>query len=123
MNTEATLAIDIDVPDFMFIQMEQRPQLFYELLSANQQEELKSFLFDLLQDKDGAPEFDDFQVHLYKFNALTKEGSLRLKFTINRRFCCADTTACQMDYVDFDFSYVKERIGARARYFNWNLDN
>lgn len=123
MNTESAIAIKLDIPNFLFPEILDRPQLFYELLTLQQQEELKAFLFDLLQDKDGSPEFDDFHVHLFKFDSSTLDGSFRLKFTINRRFCCADSTACQMDYLDFKFSYVKERLEAQANYFNWNLDN
>jgi len=123
MNTDSAIAIKLDIPNFLFPEIIDRPQLFYDLLMPQQLDDLKGFLFDLLQDKDGSPEFDDFEVHAVKFDSSTQEGSFRLKFTINRRFCCADTSACQMDYLDFNFSYVKECVVARANYFNWNLDN
>ncbi|QBQ40848.1 hypothetical protein [Sphingobacterium psychroaquaticum] len=123
MNTDSAIAITVHLPDFLFQSIVERPQLLFELFATRQQEDLKAFLFEQLVDKDGAPDFEDFQVHLFRYNNLARKGTFRLKFAIKRQFCCADTESCSFDYLDFDFVYEHERIVAQAHYFNWNLDN
>ncbi len=123
MNTDAEIAIKLNVPDFLFQSILERPQLLFELLAIGSLDELKGFLFDQLKDKDGSPSFDDFQVHLFTYDPATGKGSFRLKFAINRLFCCSDTTGCSNDYLDFEFDYSLAFIKATARYFNWSIDN
>lgn len=123
MNTDSEIAIKLNVPDFLFQSILERPQFLFELLAIGSLEDIKGFLFDQLKDKDGSPEFEDFQVQQFDYDAATNAGRFRLSFTINRRFCCSDTEGCSRDYIDFDFIYSLECINATAHYFNWSIDN
>lgn len=123
MNTDSELAIKLSVPNYMFQSIVEQPQLLFELLAIGSLAAIKSFLFDQLKDKDGSPTFDNFQVHLFTYDPKSGKGSFRLKFAINRLFCCSGTDACSSDYLDFDFVYSQECIQANAHYFNWSIDN
>lgn len=123
MNSEQTIEIKLVLPKLLFPSLMAKPPLLLQLMSDQQQAQLKDFLFDKLADKDGAPEFIDFEVLNLSFDEQTKQGAFRLKFRINRSFCCSDFDSCADDYIDFNFQYKQEMLLASGSYFNWNLDN
>jgi len=123
MNTPNTFELNIAIPKILFSSVLQKPELLLELMGEEQKQNLKEYLFDQLQDKDGSPEIDEMRIHALKYQEENGQGSFRLHFMINRRFCCSDIEACRTDYVDFKFEYLQEDFRATAHYFNWELNN
>lgn len=123
MNMQSNISIEIVIPTAVFNGVILNPNLLIDLIGEQELTKLKDFLFDNLKDKDGSPEFSDMQIHFFKYDEQTKEGSFRLKFKVNRVFCCSDFGNCADDYIDFKFDYIREQMNARASYFNWVLDN
>src|SRR5690606_29194097 len=101
----------------------ENPEQFRDAIPTSDLDRLKGFLFDHLVDKDGGPEISNIRVDNFKFVNETNHGSFRLHFEINRRFCCADTCATGVDYIDFQFRLENNQLIAKATYFDWTLNN
>ncbi|PRD56236.1 hypothetical protein [Sphingobacterium gobiense] len=121
MHTQPTITIELPIHKSLFYECWERPALLLDIFTAQQIVHIKAFVFDNLEDKDGAPEVDDLAVSIFKYSEHDKGGYFRLNFYINRRFCCSDIESSRQDYIDFHFSYINETLKASANYFNWNL--
>lgn len=121
MNAQSTITLELSIPVFLFDKCREQPTMLLDILSEQQIAQIKEFVFDSLEDKDGAPQVEDLDVSFFKYDEAERRGSFRLHFYLNRRFCCADTDSCQQDYLDFHFSYANEMLKATATYFNWNV--
>jgi hypothetical protein len=84
---------------------------------------IRAYILDNLAGLDGGPSISEFEVANLKFNSEMKRGSFRLKFQIDRQYCCSDTQACSNDYLDFDFSVEHYKLKAHTEYFDWSLTN
>lgn len=93
------------------------------LFESKDKQKLVDFLTDNLQDKDGSPSIGKTAVSNYKFDQEKQEGSFRLNFDIERRFCCSDIAGCNQDYLDFNFTIEGSKINIKGTYFNWELNN
>jgi len=119
-----TLSIKLNIADITKEQLLADPQLPIEKLTAQQTKELKEFLWDLLEDKDGSPSIGNLSIKQLSYNDNdNNKGKFRLAFDIDRRFCCSDTQACQQDYIDFSFELHENLLKTQATYFNWSLNN
>ncbi len=121
MPTQHTITIEISVPLSLFDKCRERPIILLDILTEQQIGHIKAFVFDNLEDKDGAPEVDNLDISFFKYSEEERRGSFRLHFYINRRFCCSDVESSRQDYIDFQFNYTHEILHASAIYFNWNL--
>ena len=121
MHTQPTITIEISIPLSLFDKCREQSNLLLDLLTEQQIAQIKAFVFDNLEDKDGAPEVENLDISFFKYNEEERSGSFRLHFYINRRFCCSDIESSRQDYLDFHFSYMNETLRASATYFNWNL--
>lgn len=113
--------LELVIPMFLLDKCQEQPTILLDILTEQQIAQIKAFVFDSLEDKDGAPEVADLGVSFFKYDEAENRGSFRLHFHLNRRFCCADTESCRPDYMDFHFSYANETLKATASYFNWNV--
>lgn len=102
-------------------QLEQIQRNPESLLNFLAMEPLKADIFDALKDKDGAPTVSNMKISQYNFDFLI--GTFRLNFQVDRQFCCADTSACATDYIDFKYHYHGEQFFAKGEFLNWVLDN
>ncbi len=82
---------------------------------------LQADVFDALQDKDGAPTIANLCIS--QFKEAEDLGSFRLHFMVNRQFCCSDTDACAMDYIDFSYRFEEGEFLAQGEFINLVLDN
>lgn len=123
MTMQAKINISIIIPHLIFKGLFSNPDVLLSLLGDEELHRLKAFLFDNLVDKDGSPEISAMRVHFFTYDEQTKTGGFRLKFNIERVFCCSDFGNCSEDYIDFKFEYVQDTLRAEASYFNWVLDN
>lgn len=121
MNTPPDIRIEISIPTFLFDKCREQPALLLDVLTEKQIAQINTFIFDNLNDKDGAPQVDDFNILSFTYNEEERRGSFRMHFYINRQFCCSDVESSRQDYVDFQFSYVNETLEATASYFNWDV--
>lgn len=121
MHTQPMISIEIFIPLLLFDKCREQPTILLDILTEQQIAQIKAFVFDNLEDKDGASEVDNLGISFFKYNEGGRSGSFRLHFYINRRFCCSDVESSRQDYVDFHFSYINEILKASATYFNWNL--
>ncbi|SEG66568.1 hypothetical protein [Sphingobacterium lactis] len=103
--------------------LEIEPQTLLDFIPAAQTDKLKDFVFDALGNKDGSPEVGNLKVAKFKFDKAKNKGSFRLKFDIDRRYCCSDTESCSSDYVDFVFTTAGKNMLAKGNYFDWTLNN
>lgn len=97
------------------------PDILISRLSQDQLHQLKNYIFDKLSDKDGGPTIQQFEIIGFDFEKLQGKGKFRLKFEIERQFCCSDIQSCQNDYIDFNFFYKEKTISMHATYFNWEV--
>ncbi|PRD44563.1 hypothetical protein C5745_19270 [Sphingobacterium haloxyli] len=121
MYMQPTIIIELPIHKTLFYECQERPPLLLEIFTAQQIARIKEFVFDNLEDKDGAPEVDGLAVSVLTYSEEERGGYFRLAFYINRRFCCSDVESSRQDYIDFHFSYINEILKASAIYFNWNL--
>lgn len=121
MHTQPTITFEIAIPPSLFDKCREQPSLLLDLLTEQQIAQIKLFVFDNLEDKDGAPDVENLDISVFRYSEEERNGSFRLHFYINRRFCCSDTESSRQDYMDFHFSYLNETLNASATYFNWNL--
>lgn len=118
---EASTNITIMLSELGFEQWLAQPDDFLKFCTGAELQQIKDFIFDQLEDKDGAPEADLQCVELLAIVADKQAGCFRLHFEINRRFCCSDVESSRRDYIDFQFTYAAGVLQASARYFNWNV--
>ena len=119
MQTEMSLTMPIAAG--LLSHCVEEPSTLLNLLTAEQMTGLKDFIFDHLEDKDGAPEIGNLDLTFFNYEPEEQSGSFRIHFYINRRFCCSEVESSRPDYVDFQFSYTKETLYATAHYFDWNV--
>ncbi|MCA5006816.1 hypothetical protein [Sphingobacterium bovistauri] len=84
---------------------------------------LQEYVLDNLHSLDGGPSISNLEIIKFKYNSDLDNGSLRLKFQINKRYCCSDTESCANDYLDFNFDLIGSRMTLEAEYFDWTLNN
>ncbi|MGO1520911.1 MAG: hypothetical protein ACTHZ1_06235 [Sphingobacterium sp.] len=101
----------------------ENPEQFIDVIPPFELDRLNGFLFDHLLDKDGGPTITNIRIDNFKFASQTNKGGFRLHFEINRRFCCSDTCATGVDYIDFQFLLENNQLIAEATYFDWTLNN
>lgn len=119
-----TLTTELTIVNIQREQLQHEPALIITRLTATQQQELKDFLLDIIEDKDGSPSIGQLYIKHLTFDINdSHKGKFRLAFDIERRFCCSGTEACQQDYIDFNFVLVENTLKAQATYFNWALNN
>ncbi|NGM63941.1 hypothetical protein [Sphingobacterium sp. SGR-19] len=118
---QPTITVEIPIPLSLFDKCREQPSFLLDLLTKQQIARIKAFVFDNLEDRDGAPEVENFGVSFFKYSEEERSGSFRLYFYVNRRFCCSDVESSRQDYIDFNFSYINEALKASAIYFDWNL--
>jgi len=99
------------------------PSLLLSLIPKDELDKLKWFIFDVLADKDGSPEVGNIQVSKLTYLTEQNKGSFRLKFEIDRKFCCSDMESCSNDYIDFNFKMEENKLIAIGNYFDWTLNN
>jgi len=99
------------------------PEQFQKVIPSTEPDRLAKFVFEHLQDKDGSPEVTNIRIDTFVWSKETGQGRFRLHFEINRRFCCSDTCATGLDYIDFQFRLKGNRLIASGSYFDWTLDN
>ena len=119
MEASTNLAISLSEPAFKQWLIQPNDLLKYCTVAELQQ--IKDFIFDQLEDKDGAPEADLQRVEFLATEANQLAGRFRLHFEINRRFCCSEVESTRQDYIDFQFTYAGGVLRATASYFNWNV--
>ncbi len=118
---EYTFNLQIDNNHFSSILEESSNLLKY--IQPNELAKLKDFIFDILGNKDGSPEINNLKISNFIFDNVKNKGSFRLKFDIDRRFCCSDMESCSNDYIDFNFKFENGAFNAKGSYFDWTLSN
>ncbi|HLS38221.1 MAG TPA: hypothetical protein VK023_08105 [Sphingobacterium bovisgrunnientis] len=104
-------------------ELAQNSQLIMSHLTEDSLQKIREYILDNLDSLDGGPSIMNLSVINLNYNSDTKKGSFRLKFQIDRQYCCSDLQACANDYLDFDFSTKDDKLVARAAYFDWSLTN
>lgn len=84
---------------------------------------LQEYILNHLQTLDGGPTINNLQIENLAYDPINEKGKFRLKFQIDRRYCCSDIESCSNDYLDFEFEYQKGNIRARTEYFDWTITN
>ena len=113
--------IDLESQELNII--ETHPNKLLESISEAELDRLNWFIFDVLGDKDGSPEIGNIEISNFKINPDHLSGSFRLKFQIDRKFCCSDMESCSNDYIDFQFIMKGSKLFATGKYFDWTLNN
>jgi hypothetical protein len=119
----STITLNIPVIEKVLPEIKRNPTLILDNITAEDRQLLQEVVFDSLSDKDGAPQIGDINISSFTFDNIEKKGRFRISFNIDRQFCCSDTTSCQSDYIDFDFSYASGNISATGHFINWDIDN
>jgi len=96
---------------------------FLKLAPDNTINDLKSYIFDKLENKDGSPEISELKTANFKYDIDKRAGSFRLSFLVSRRFCCSEVDSSNHDYIDVTFQLENSHILGRASYFDWTLNN
>lgn len=118
-KNELTLNIDLQNIDTIISE----PQLLIKHLNDNNISKLQEYVLDNLNSLDGGPSISNFEIKNFKFNSVIRDGSFRLKFQIDRQYCCADTESCSDDYLDFNFQFDNSKMILKSEYFDWTLNN
>lgn len=121
MNTQPTMTIEVPMPASLLDKCTEQPILLWDILPAEQKKKIEAFVVDHLENQDGAPQLDNIGMTKFRYDETDRNGSFRLHFYINRRFCCSDTESSRSDYLDFHFSYEQETVRATATYLDWNV--
>lgn len=119
----STITLNIPVTETVIQEIKQNFTLLLDNITAEDHKQFQEVVFDSLSDKDGAPQIGDLTISIFTFDDIQKKGRFRISFNIDRQFCCSDTTSCQSDYVDFDFTYASGNIVAIGNFMNWDIDN
>ncbi len=121
LNMSSDLTIEISPTNAE--ELAQNSQLIMSHLTEDSLQKIREYILDNLDSLDGGPSIMNLSVINLNYNSDTKKGSFRLKFQIDRQYCCSDLQACANDYLDFDFSTKDDKLVARAAYFDWSLTN
>jgi len=121
LNMSSDLTIEISTTNAE--ELAQNSQLIMSHLTEDSLQKIREYILDNLDSLDGGPSIMNLSVINLNYNSDTKKGSFRLKFQIDRQYCCSDLQACANDYLDFDFSTKDDKLVARAEYFDWSLTN
>ncbi|MFZ4260593.1 hypothetical protein ACFRAE_01015 [Sphingobacterium sp. HJSM2_6] len=122
MSTQV-FKFQIAAPAIHLSKLEQDPNRLLSYLPEETLSALKSYIFDQLQNKDGAPMLSEMNVTRFEYQEAYHTGRFRIAFKIDRQFCCADTLACASDYMDFSFRSEPTQLLAEGSFFDWTLDN
>jgi len=118
----ADISIQLTITeDSNFESLRNDPIQFSKLLGTEQQRLIDDHVVGQLDDQDGAPTLTDFSISNIVFDRMTLKGSFRLHFKISRQFCCSDTSSCQTDYMDFNFTKEDKKIYATGSYTLWEI--
>lgn len=119
MSSELTLEISpIDTKDF-----QDNPLVIITKLNKTRLTDLHEYILDNLGSLDGGPSISNLDVINFKYDSEKSKGSFRLKFQIDRQYCCSDMESCTNDYLDFDFKLQDKTLIAKTEYFDWSLTN
>jgi hypothetical protein len=116
-------SFEIDLESQELNVIETHPNKLLESISQAELDRLNWFIFDVLGDKDGSPEIGNIEISNFKINPDHFSGAFRLKFQIDRKFCCSDMESCSNDYIDFQFIMNGSKLFATGKYFDWTLNN
>ncbi|AIM36756.1 hypothetical protein KO02_08645 [Sphingobacterium sp. ML3W] len=119
----STIKLNIAITDTEVKEVEQNFALLLDKITAEDRKKIQELVFDSLADKDGAPQIGDLTITNFTFNENQKKGQFRITFNIDRQFCCSDTSSCQSDYMDFDFTYASNTLAAVGHFMSWDMDN
>lgn len=119
----STITLNISVTDTVIQEIKQNFSLLLDKITDKDRKQFQEVVFDSLSDKDGAPQIGDLTISSFNFDDIEKKGRFRISFNIDRQFCCSDTTSCQSDYVDFDFTYISGNVVAVGSFMSWDLNN
>ena len=118
---EKELKIEIDTT-FTGQLLEDPKVLIKKLVELNNLK-IQQYMLDNLNNLDGGPSISNLDIQNFTYNHSLNSGTFRLKFQIERRYCCSDTESCVNDYLDFHFLIRKDKVSASSEYFDWNLNN
>lgn len=104
-------------------ELELKPQAIINYLIEKKLVKLEEYILDNLSNLDGGPAVNNLEVVNFKYDQPQQKGRFRLKFQIDRRYCCADMESCVNDYLDFDYRIYQDRLIAKTSYFDWSLNN
>ena len=121
LNMSSDLKIEISPINAK--ELVQNSQLIISQLTEDSLVKIREYILDNLASLDGGPSITNLSVTNLKYNSNTQKGSFRLKFQIDRQYCCSDVQACANDYLDFDFNMKDDKLFACAEYFDWSLTN
>lgn len=100
------------------------PQIIIDKLQeTNTLDTLKKYIVTSINDKDGLPEVNNLKLKHITFDRVRNQGKFRISFDIERTYNCSAIESSQSDYIDFDFHLVEDSLEAKAKYFNWDLNN
>ncbi|WP_159635949.1 hypothetical protein [Sphingobacterium composti Ten et al. 2007 non Yoo et al. 2007] len=104
-------------------EMQHNPQSIVAKLDETNLLFLQEYILDNLPSLDGGPSVSNLSLTNFRFDTSKLNGSFRLKFQIERQYCCSDIESCANDYLDFDFKLQEKTLIAKAEYFDWSLTN
>lgn len=113
----------IEIRDIDTEKLSSNPQIFVDNIDFVNFHKLQQYVLDSLNNLDGGPSISHLEVTNLKSNIEDNVGSLRLKFQIDRRYCCSDIESCSNDYLDFNFKIEQDKLIAKSEYFDWNINN
>ena len=122
MKTDNALDIVLKNIDLKHIFQHQSILLDY-LDKDNLSTVIKHFIIDNIENKDGSPAINNFQIKDFEYKKEGNAGKFRLLFDIERIFCCSDIESSKPDYLDFNFHLENTDLIAHTEYFNWELNN
>jgi|SRR5690606_17015750 hypothetical protein len=115
--------LQLEISPINIGELEKDAQLIRKNLSEDNLSKLTEYVLDNLSNLDGGPSINRLEVLNFKYDREEHTGSFRLKFQIDRRYCCSDTESCVNDYLDFDFKVHQDNLIAKTEYFDWSLNN
>lgn len=121
MNMSSNLTIEISPINDE--ELEQNSQLIISKLTEASLLKIRKYILDNLASLDGGPSISNLVVANLNYNSNKQDGTFRLKFQIDRQYCCSDMQACANDYLDFDFKVEEKMLLAHTEYFDWSLTN
>ena len=119
----STIKLNIKVSEKEWVEINHNFTLLVNKITVDDRRKLQEVVFDNLSDKDGAPQIDDLIIEKFTIDEKKTRGKFRINFSINRQFCCSDTSSGQSDYIDFTFTYRPNFINAIGDFVNWNIEN
>ncbi|MCI0921935.1 hypothetical protein [Sphingobacterium rhinopitheci] len=104
-------------------QLLENPQIIADDLNKMPKNTFKDYLLDRITNKDGAPTFSNLKTTNFHIDGENDKGKFRITFEIDRTYCCSDTQSSNVDYADFDFELINNKLNATTNYFVWDIDN